>query len=87
MVLSQFRLSGKGWWTVLYGHARGFMTQMKIMRGVICGMSSLVFSSIGGYRDVALGILILFIFQVSEGVRHVLTWLWKSSLDLLRILI
>ena len=47
------------------------MAQMRITRGVTCGMSWWVFSSIGRYRGVALGILILFAFLVSVGVRHV----------------
>ena len=56
---------------VLYGHVQGFTAQMRILRGVTCGMSWWVFSSIGGYRGAALGILILFAFLVSVGVRHV----------------
>ena len=46
------------------------MAQMRILRGVTCGMSWWVFSSIRGYHGVALGILILFAFLVSVGVRH-----------------
>ena len=71
MAFSQFRLSDKGWGTVLYGHVQGFMAQMRILRGVTCGMSWWVFSSIGGYCGAALGILILFAFLVNVGVRHV----------------
>lgn len=56
---------------VLYGHAQGFMAQMRIMRGATCGMSWWVFSNIGRYRDAALGILMLFAFLVSVGVRLV----------------
>ena len=47
------------------------MAQMRITRGVTYGMSWWVFSSIGRYRGAALGILILFTFLVSVGVRHV----------------
>ena len=41
---------------VLFGHAQGFMAQLKTMRRVKCGMSWSVFSSSGEYRGVALGI-------------------------------
>ena len=47
------------------------MAQMRMLRGVTCEMSWWVFSSIGGYRGAALGILILFAFLVSVGVRLV----------------
>ena len=56
---------------VLYGHAQGFMAQMRIMRGATCGMSWWVFNNIGGYHDAALGILMLFAFLVSVEVRLV----------------
>ena len=48
----------------------GVYAQMRISRGVTCGMSWWVFSSIGGYRGAALEILILFVSLVSVGVRH-----------------
>ena len=48
-------------------------------------MSLLVFSSIGMFLGVVLGILTLFIFQVNEGVVLVLLWLRKSFMSLLRI--
>ena len=67
-VLVKWQRVGDG---VLYGLVLGFMAQMRIMRGVTCGMSWWVFSSIGRYYGVALGILILFAFLVSVGVRHV----------------
>ena len=47
------------------------MAQMRITRGVTCGMSWWVFSNIGGDCGAALGILILFAFLVSVGVRNV----------------
>ena len=45
------------------------MAQMIILRRVTCEMIWWVISSIGGYRGAALGILILFAFIVSVGVR------------------
>ena len=47
---------------VLFGHVQGFMAQMIIMRWGKCGTSWLVFSNIGMFHGVALGILILFVF-------------------------
>ena len=41
---------------ILFGHVQGFMAQMLTMLGNICGMSWLVFSNIGMFLSVALGI-------------------------------
>ena len=72
---------------VLFGHVQGFMAQMTTMRGDTCGTSWLVFSNIERYHGVVLETLILYGFQVNIWVEHLLLWLWKSSLNLLRTLI
>ena len=41
---------------VLFEHVQGFMAQMLIVLGNICGMNWLVFSNIGMLLGVALGI-------------------------------